>query len=233
MGCVTEAPRRGGASIRTGARCARISSKFKRWAATSQAETRDCSERVIVTATDQTVSGVPGRYASALFDLASEEKSVEATGSQLNAFQALLNQSDDLTRLVRSPVFSAEDQIGAIAAICARAGIGGLALNFIKLAARNRRLFAIADMIRAYGALAATARGEVRAEVTSPERLSDTHIKELKAALKATTGREVGLATRIDRAILGGLIVKVGSRMVDNSLKTKLDNLKIAMKGTG
>lgn len=186
-----------------------------------------------MTATDQTISGVPGRYASALFELASEEKSAESTGGQLNVFQALLDRSEDLTRLVRSPVFSAEDQIGAIEAICARAGIGGLALNFIKLAAKNRRLFAIADMIRAYGMLAATAKGEVRAEVTSAEKLSDKHVKDLKAALKSTTGREVQLATRVDRSILGGLIVKVGSRMVDNSLKTKLQNLKIAMKGTG
>ncbi len=186
-----------------------------------------------MTATDQTISGVAGRYASALFDLASEEKSAEATGEQLNAFQVLLDRSVDLTRLVRSPVFSAEDQIGAIAAICAKAEIGGLALNFIKLTARNRRLFAIADMIRAYGALAAAARGEVRAEVTSAEKLSGKHVADLKAALKTATGREVELATRVDGAILGGLIVKVGSRMVDYSLRTKLDNLKIAMKGTG
>jgi len=186
-----------------------------------------------VTATGQTVSGVPSRYAGALFELASEAKSVDATGVQLKAFQALLDQSEDLTRLVRSPVFSAEDQIGAIEAICAKAGIGGLALNFIKLVTKNRRLFAIADMIRAYGMLLATAKGEVQAEVTSAEKLSDAHVKDLKAALKASMGRDVQLATRVDGAILGGLIVKVGSRMVDNSLKTKFDNLKIAMKGTG
>jgi F-type H+-transporting ATPase subunit delta len=166
-------------------------------------------------------------------ELAGEENSVDSTAAQLNAFQSLLDQSVDLTRLVRSPVFSAADQIGAIEAICAKAAIGGLALNFIKLAARNHRLFAIAAMIKAYGALVAAAKGEVQAEVTSAEKLADKHVKDLKAALKAAIGREVQLATRVDRAILGGLIVKVGSRMVDNSLRTKLDNLKIAMKGTG
>jgi F-type H+-transporting ATPase subunit delta len=185
-----------------------------------------------VTATDQTVSGVPGRYASALFELAGEARQTEETGETLKRFQALLDGSEDLKRLVRSPVFSAEDQIAAIEAISAKAGIDGLALNFLKLVTSNRRLFAIADMIKAYGQLQAAAKGEIQAEVTSAEQLSDNHIADLKAALKASMGRDVQLATRTDPSILGGLIVKVGSRMMDNSLKTKLQNLKIAMKGT-
>ena len=183
-------------------------------------------------ATDQSVSGVAGRYASALFELASETKSVDKTGAGLDAFQALLDSSEDLTRLVRSPVFSADDQISALEAICAKAGVEGLALNFIKLVTKNRRLFSIADMIRAYANLLAASRGEVRAEVTSAEELSESHVKDLKAALKASIGRDVQLSTRVDPSLLGGLIVKVGSRMMDNSLKTKLQNLKIAMKGT-
>ncbi len=185
-----------------------------------------------MTATDQSVSGVPGRYASALFELAGEAKSVDKTGDALNAFQALLDSSEDLARLVRSPVFSAEDQVAALEAICAKAGITGLALNFIRLVTQNRRLFFISDMIKAYGTLVATAKGEVQAEVTSAEKLSDKHVNELKAALKATIGQDVQLSTRVDPSVLGGLIVKVGSRMIDNSLKTKLQNLKIAMKGT-
>lgn len=167
-----------------------------------------------------------------MFDLAVEEKSVSKVGEALSAFQAGIDQSEDLQRLVRSPVFSADDQIGAIEAIAARAGISGTALNFIRLVARNRRLSALPDMIRAYHQLAAAARGEVQAEVTSAEELSAKHIADIKAALKASIGQDVMLSTRVDNAILGGLIVKVGSRMVDNSLKTKLDNLKIAMKGT-
>ena len=182
---------------------------------------------------EQTVSGVPGRYATALFELAQETKAVDAVGADLAQFQRLLDESKDLTRLVRSPVFSAEDQIAALDAVASKADITSLALNFIKLVAKNRRLFAISDMIKAYHGLVAQARGEITAEVTSAEQLSDKQVAELKAAIKASAGRDVQLATRIDPTILGGLIVKVGSRMVDNSLKTKLQNLKIAMKGIG
>ena len=186
-----------------------------------------------VAATGETVSGVPGRYASALFELAEEANAVDEVGTDLSRFQLLLDQSDDLRRLVRSPVFSADDQLAALDAICARAEIRGLAANFIRLVTRNRRLFAIADMIKAYRALTAQARGEIAAEVTSAEALSQTHVEELKAAIKSAVGRDVDLALKLDPAILGGLVVKIGSRMVDNSLKTKLQNLRIAMKGTG
>ncbi|MGE0238579.1 MAG: F0F1 ATP synthase subunit delta [Parvibaculaceae bacterium] len=182
---------------------------------------------------DQTVSGVPGRYATALFELAREADSVDQIGADLATFQALLDESDDLRRLVRSPVFSAEDQVSALEALSAQAGIKSLALNFIKLVAQNRRLFVLSDMIKAYQTLVAQSKGEISAEVTSADMLSPKHLADLKAAIKASVGRDVQLSTRVDPAILGGLIVKVGSRMVDNSLKTKLQNLKIAMKGTG
>ena len=182
-------------------------------------------------ATGDIVSGVPGRYATALFELAQEEHAIEPVAADLSRFQKLLDESEDLRRLVRSPVFSAEDQLAALDAILARAEIGGLAANFIRLVTRNRRLFAIADMIKAYRVLVAQSKGEVAAEVTSAEPLADAHLEELKAAIKASIGRDVDLALKIEPAILGGLIVKVGSRMVDNSLKTKLQNLRIAMKG--
>lgn len=182
---------------------------------------------------DQTVSGVPGRYATALFELAQEAKSVDQVGADLANFQALLDESDDLKRLVRSPVFSAEDQISALEALCTKAGITSLALNFIKLVAQNRRLFVLPDMIKAFQTLVAQAKGEISAEVTSADKLSAKHLADLKAAIKASVGRDVQLSTRVDPSILGGLIVKVGSRMVDNSLKTKLQNLKTAMKGIG
>jgi F-type H+-transporting ATPase subunit delta len=185
-----------------------------------------------VAATDQTVSGVPGRYASALFELASEEKSVDKVGAELGQFQAAIDQSEDLARLMRSPVYSAEDQMAAIDALAARQGISGTTLNFIRLMAKNRRLAAISDCIKAYRSLVAQAKGEVVAEVTSAEKLSDKQVADLKVALKASAGRDVSLNLKIDNAILGGLIVKMGSRMIDNSLQTKLQNLKIAMKGT-
>ena len=184
-------------------------------------------------ATDQTISGVPGRYGAALFELASEAKSIDKVAGDLASFQAMLASSVDLQRLVRSPVFSGEDQLVALEALCGKAGINGLALNFIKLVAKNRRLPALSDAITAFMALVAAAKGEVAAEVTSAEKLSEKHIKDIKAALKSSMGREVLLTAKTDSSILGGLIVKVGSKMMDNSLKTKLQNLKIAMKGTG
>ena len=186
-----------------------------------------------MTANEHTVSGMPGRYATALFELASEAKSVDKVAGDLGRFQDLLDGSDDLMRLVRSPVFGAEDQISALTAILAKAKISGLAANFIRLTATNRRLFAVSDMIGAYRALVAIARGEVTAEVTSADTLSSAQISKIKTALKAAVGRDVQLATKVDPSILGGLIVKVGSRMVDNSLRTKLQNLKISMKGVG
>lgn len=182
--------------------------------------------------TDQTVSGVPGRYANALFELASDEKAIDKVQADLASFNAAIEDSAELKRLVRSPVYSAADQAAAIDAICAKAKISGTALNFIRLAAKNRRLPALPAMIAAFNTLVAASRGETGAEVTSAEKLSAAQVKDLKAALKASIGRDVTLTTRVDSSILGGLIVKVGSRMMDNSLKTKLSNLKIAMKGT-
>jgi F-type H+-transporting ATPase subunit delta len=185
-----------------------------------------------VATTDQTVSGVSGRYASALFELSSEEKATEEVSRQLNTFQSAIDQSDDLKRLVRSPVFSAEDQVAALGAVAGQLGITGTTLNFLKLVAKNRRVSVIPDMIKAYATLLAASKGEIAGEVTSAEPLSATQLEDLKAALKSSLGRDVLLSTRVDSSLLGGLIVKVGSRMMDNSLKTKLQSLKIAMKGT-
>lgn len=211
----------------------RLSNKFKLSGPLPRVRRTRVRRGVVVAQSDQTVSGVPGRYATALFELAREDQAVDQVGADLANFQALLDESEDLSRLVRSPVFSAEDQISALQAICEKAGIKSLALNFIKLAAQNRRLFVLSDMIKAYRALVAQSKGEISAEVISADTLSPKHLDDLKAAIKASVGRDVQLSTRVDSSILGGLIVKVGSRMVDNSLKTKLQNLKIAMKGTG
>lgn len=182
--------------------------------------------------TDQTVSGVPGRYASALFDLATEEKATEEVGRQLASLGSAIDQSEDLKRLVRSPVYSSEHQVAALEGIAAQLGLAGITLNFLKLAAKNRRLSALPGMIKAYATILSTSKGEIAGEVTSAEPLSGAQITDLKAALKSSLGRDVALSTRVDSSILGGLIVKVGSRMMDNSLKTKLQTLKIAMKGT-
>ena len=154
-----------------------------------------------------TPSGVAGRYANALFELALEENALESVEQDLNRFQQALDAVEDLRRLVKSPVFSTEEQGRAIAAILEKMEIEGLTANFLKLIARNRRLFAAPDMIKAFRAL--------------------------QSALKAALHKDVQLDQKVDATLLGGLVVKVGSRMVDSSLRTKLNSLKHAMKEVG
>ena len=171
-----------------------------------------------------------GRYATALFELARETNSIDAVKADLERFDALVGESADLNRLVRSPVFSAEEQLQALAAVLVRAGIGGLAAKFLKLVTANRRLFAARDMVRSYRELVALHKGEATAEVTVAEPLKDDHAAALKSALKAVSGKDVDLNLKIDAAIIGGLVVKLGSRMVDTSLRTRLNAIRHAMK---
>jgi len=177
------------------------------------------------------ISGMAGRYAGALFELSLEEKAVDATKGDLDVFDRLIGASPDLARLVRSPVFGAEEQTKALAAVLEKAGIKGIAANFLKLVASNRRLFAVRDMIKAFRALVARHKGEVTAQAIVAEPLNDKNLDALKAALKTVTGgKDIDLNVKVDPAIIGGLIVKVGSRMVDTSLRTKLNSIKFAMK---
>jgi F-type H+-transporting ATPase subunit delta len=176
------------------------------------------------------LSGMAGRYATALFELALETNAIEAVKTELDRFDAIVADNADLTRLVRSPVFSAEEQLQALSAVLERMGIRGLAANFLKLAASNRRLFAVRDMIKAFRALVAQHKGEAAAAVTVAEPLKDAHVDALRAALKAVSGKDVDLDVKVDPAILGGLVVKLGSRMVDSSLRTKLNAIRHAMK---
>ncbi len=180
---------------------------------------------------DPIMASVPGRYASALFDLATEQGKVPDVETSLVRFQAMLDDSADLQRMVRSPVFSADEQVRALAAVLAKAGISGLAANFLQLIAKNRRLFAAAEMIKCYRSLAAKARGEVQAEVTSAVALTEAQLTTLKDTLRASVGgKQVQVDTRVDPSLLGGLVVKMGSRMVDSSLRTKLASLKTRLK---
>ncbi len=177
------------------------------------------------------VSGMAGRYANALFELARDEKKLDAVKADLEAFDALVASSKDLERLVRSPVYGADDQLKALSAILDKAGIGGLAANFLQVLTTNRRLFAVREVIRNYKALVAHSRGEVTAEVTVAEPLNDKNMDALKSAIKSVTGgKDIDFNVKVDPAIIGGLIVKVGSRMVDSSLRTKLNSIKFAMK---
>jgi F-type H+-transporting ATPase subunit delta len=177
------------------------------------------------------ISGMAGRYAGALFELALDNKAVDAVKKDLDQFDALVDGSADLNRLIRSPAFGADEQLKALSAILAKAGIAGLAANFLRVITTNRRLFAARDMIRAYRALVARHKGEVTAQVTVAEKLNDKNLDALKSALKSVTGgKDIDLDVKIDPAVIGGLIVKVGSRMVDSSLRTKLNSIKLAMK---
>lgn len=180
---------------------------------------------------DPHISGMAGRYAGALFELALEEKATEAVKTALEQFDAMIAGSPDLNRLVRSPVFGVDEQLKALSAILDKAGITGLAANFLRVITTNRRLFAVRDVIRGYRALVARHKGEVFAQITVAETLNDQNLGALKDALKNVTGgKDIDLDVKVDPAIIGGLIVKVGSRMVDSSLRTKLNAIKFAMK---
>ncbi|HWM48104.1 MAG TPA: F0F1 ATP synthase subunit delta [Xanthobacteraceae bacterium] len=179
---------------------------------------------------DTIVSGMAGRYATALFELAIEQNAVDAVSADLAKFDALVAEYAELDRLVRSPVFTADEQGRALGAVLDKAGIGGLAAKFLKLVTANRRLFAVRDMARGFRALVAQHRGELTAQVTVAEQLNDARLNEIKAALKQVTGKDVQVDVQVDPAIIGGLIVKVGSRMIDSSLRTKLNAIKFAMK---
>jgi F-type H+-transporting ATPase subunit delta len=177
-----------------------------------------------------TDSGLAGRYATALFELALEASAVDSVLADLKTFDALLDESADLMRLVRSPVFTADVQSKALAAVLDKAEIKGLAAQFLMVVTSNRRLFAVRDIVKAYAALVARHKGEVTAYITVAEPLSDAHRDEIRNTLNAVTGKRVHVDVRVDPSIIGGLVAKLGSRMVDSSLRTKLNALRHAMK---
>lgn len=179
------------------------------------------------------ISAVAERYAGSLHELAREAGKTAEVESDLARFEALLDGSDDLKRLIASPVFSAEDQFRAISAVVDRAGIGGLTANFLRVVAKNRRLFAVPGIIRAFREIAARARGEVAAQVTSAHELSAAQQDELEATLRSVAGQDVAVSLTVDPSLLGGLVVRIGSRQIDTSLKTKLASLKLALKEVG
>ena len=176
------------------------------------------------------VSGIAGRYASALFELASEANAIDEVGAALDSFAAMLDASPDLDRLVRSPVFGADEQVAALGAVLKKAKITGLAANFLSLVASKRRLFLVRSMISGFRALVAEKRGIVAAEVTVAVPLTEANRKAVLAALATKAGGEVALTEKVDPSILGGLVVKMGSRMIDASLRTKLNAMNVALK---
>ena len=171
-----------------------------------------------------------GRYASALFELALESNAVDAVKDDLDIFDALIAGNADLARLVRSPVFTAEEQARTLAVVLERIGLRGLAAQFLLTVAANRRLFAVRDMIRAFREFVARHKGEVTAQVMLAQNPSEAHLAAIKDALSAVAKKDVRIDLKIDPSLIGGLVVKLGSRMVDSSLRTKLNGLKQAMK---
>ncbi|MGP0105500.1 F0F1 ATP synthase subunit delta [Rhodoblastus sp.] len=179
-------------------------------------------------------SGVAQRYALALFSLAQEQNAADAVADALGNFQEMIEQSADLKRLVLSPVFSAEDQLKAVSALLDKYGFGGITANFIKLVASKRRLFVLPDMIRAFQALNDKAKGVTRADVTVAAPLSSDHNAALEQALREVSGgKTIKVNVNVDPSIIGGIVVKLGSRMVDGSVKTKLNSLRTRMKEVG
>jgi F-type H+-transporting ATPase subunit delta len=176
-------------------------------------------------------TGLAGRYATAVFELARDQGAVDTVSTDLTTVRRAIHESEDLARLVKSPVFGAGEQARALAPVLTLLKLSPLTTKFVLTVAHKRRLFALEAIIAAFERLVARARGETEAEVIAARALQDGEIAELKSVLKAKLGREPRLNTRVDPALLGGLVVKVGSRMIDTSLRTKLDGLRAAMKG--
>lgn len=176
-------------------------------------------------------SGLAGRYASALFDLAREQEALEAVAGDLEGLKGLIEESADLRRLIESPVLSREQQRAAITAIAAKGGANDLTQKFLGLLAEKRRLFALRDVITAYAQMLASHRGEIQAEVISAVPLTDEQQATVVRQLTEAAGQKVKIRTEVDPDLLGGLIVQVGSRMIDASLRTRLHQLELAMKG--
>lgn len=176
-------------------------------------------------------TGLAGRYANAVFELAQEEKSVEAVERDFTTLRTLVERNTDLARLVKAPVFSREDQARAMKSVLERMDAAKLTTQFVLTLTSKGRLFALSDVIRSFDRLLAGLRGEIRAQVVSARALSDAETVELKAILKSKLGRDPRLETKVDPTLLGGLVVKVGSRMIDSSLRTKLNGIRVAMRG--
>jgi F-type H+-transporting ATPase subunit delta len=179
------------------------------------------------------VSGLAARYASALYELADNQGAIDTVAADLGKLKSMIDVSDDFRRFIKSPVVSRNDQTKGIAAVAAAVQLSDLTQKFLGLVAKNRRLFALPGMIAGFLEILASRRGLATAEVTSAVPLSDAQVSNIAAALKSTAGRSVNVLTKLDPSILGGLIVRVGSRMVDSSLKSKLQRLKLSMKGVG
>ncbi len=176
-------------------------------------------------------ASLAGRYATALFELARDEKQLDTVGASLATLRQALRDSDDFAKLTTSPLVSRDDAVKAAAASAQAMKLDPITTNFLGVLAQNRRLSQLGNVVRAFVALAASHRGEITAEVTSAHPLTDDQVAAVKTNLKSRLGRDVAVDLGVDPAILGGLVVKVGSQMIDGSIRTKLNSLAHAMKG--
>jgi F-type H+-transporting ATPase subunit delta len=179
------------------------------------------------------VSGVAGRYATAVFELAREEKRLDKVEADLAAIQSVMDESEDFRRLVASPLISREEQGKAVAAVLDRLKVQTVTRNFAGVVVKNGRLDVLPKIITAYNQLLAGERGEVTASVTAPRKLTEKQVKLVSDALAKHAGRAVKIDANVDESLLGGLVVRLGSTMIDTSLKSKLEHLQLAMKEVG
>lgn len=194
---------------------------------------KEFKDRREVSADSTGASGLAGRYATALYDLAEADKALDDVAGDLRRLAAMIAESGDLRRLLRSPTLSRADQGKALNAVAERAGFSDLTRRFLGVVAAKRRLFVLGAMIDAYLAQLAARRGELVAEVASARPLSEAQLSGIGDSLRQALGSKVTVNARVDAGLLGGLVVKIGSRMVDASLRTKIQKLQIAMKGIG
>jgi F-type H+-transporting ATPase subunit delta len=179
------------------------------------------------------LGGIAERYATALYELAEADKQLDTVAADLGGIKAMIGDSNDLRRLIRSPLIDRDQQSRAIAAVLAKAGVSDLTRRFVGVVTYNRRLFVLPQIVDGFLALLAARRGEVTAEVTSANKLDQRHVEALTETLRRIVGGKVTVDLKVDPNILGGLVVRVGSRMFDSSLRSKLQRMQLAMKGIG
>jgi len=188
---------------------------------------------VDVSETASISTGIASRYATAVFELASEDKALPALEADLDALEAALGDSADLRDMIGSPIYSREDMQKGIGAVASAMSLGPVMSNTLQLMASKRRLFVVPQMIQALRARIADHKGEVTADVVSAKALTKTQSDKLAKALKAAVGKDVKLNATVDESIIGGLVVKVGSKMIDTSVRSKLNTLQNTMKEVG
>ncbi len=176
-------------------------------------------------------ASLAGRYATALFGLAQDQNKIDGVGASLASLGSALSESADFRSLTTNPLVSRGDAIKAVSAVAKAMKLDALTSNFIGVLAQNRRLGELGPVIASFNALAASHRGEATATVTSAHPLNKTQVDAIKAQLKTKVGRDVAVTVTTDPALLGGLIVKIGSQMIDSSIRTRLNTLAVAMKG--